>query len=82
LMRELAESVPNFSTSDPETVREILGVMTRVKGILLLDHSYDDYYNRLIVTVAGQSSPRASGLAGCGEGCGTHRHEETQRTAP
>ena len=54
MMRELAESVPNFSTSDPETVRQILGAMTRVKGILLLDHSCDDYYNRLVVTVAGQ----------------------------
>lgn len=53
-MRELVESVPNFSTSDPETVKEILGAMRNAKGILLLDHSYDDYYNRLVVTVAGQ----------------------------
>ena len=53
-MRELVECVPNFSTSDPGTVKEILDAITSVKGVFLLDRSYDDYYNRLVVTVAGQ----------------------------
>jgi len=53
-MRELVECVPNFSTSDPTIVKEILDAITSVQGVLLLDHSYDDYYNRLVVTVAGE----------------------------
>jgi glutamate formiminotransferase / 5-formyltetrahydrofolate cyclo-ligase len=53
-MRELVECVPNFSTSDSVTVDKILEAITSVKGVLLLDHSYDDYYNRLVVTVAGE----------------------------
>ncbi len=53
-MRELVECVPNYSTSDPGTVEEILKAITSVKGVFLLDHSYDDYYNRLVVTVVGQ----------------------------
>lgn len=53
-MRELVECVPNFSTSDSVTVGKILEAITSVKGVLLLDHSYDDYYNRLVVTVAGE----------------------------
>jgi glutamate formiminotransferase len=53
-MRELVECVPNFSTSDPETVKEILHAITSVKGVFLLDQSYDDYYNRLVVTVVGE----------------------------
>jgi len=57
LMRELVECVPNFSTSDPETVKEILQAITNVKGVFLLDHSYDDYYNRLVVTVVGEGQP-------------------------
>ena len=55
MMRELVECVPNFSTSDPETVKEILQAITSVKRVFLLDHSYDDYYNRLVVTVVGES---------------------------
>ena len=53
-MHELVECVPNFSTSDPVTVEKILDAITSVRGVLLLDHSYDDYYNRLVVTVAGE----------------------------
>lgn len=61
-MRELVESVPNFSTSSPETVKEILTAMTSVEGVILLDHSYDDYYNRLVVTVAGQGHALVEGV--------------------
>jgi len=52
-MGELVEAVPNFSTSDPDKVREIVGAIASVKEVFLLDHSYDDYYNRLVVTVVG-----------------------------
>ena len=61
-MRELVESVPNFSTSSPETVKEILTAMTSVEGVILLDHSCDDYYNRLVLTVAGQGHVLVEGV--------------------
>ena len=54
MMRQLVECVPNFSTSDPLTVNEIIEAVRGVEGVLLLDHSFDDYYNRLVVTVAGE----------------------------
>ena len=53
-MCELVECAPNFSTSDSVTVGKILEAITSVKGVLLPDHLYDDYYNRLVVTVAGE----------------------------
>ena len=52
-MRELVECVPNFSTSDSTTIGKILEAITSVKEVLLLDHPYDDYHNRLVVTVVG-----------------------------
>lgn len=47
------ECVPNFSTSDPEVVESILGELRRTKNAFLLDSSYDDYYNRLVVSFFG-----------------------------
>lgn len=52
-MKEIVECVPNFSTSEPKTVKAILSEMQRVRNVRLLDHTYDDYYNRLVVTFAG-----------------------------
>jgi len=52
-LQETIECVPNFSTSDPKVVKEIVGEITRVPSAYLLDHSFDDYYNRLVVTVVG-----------------------------
>jgi len=50
---EIIECVPNFSTSDPEVVEKILGEVKRVEKIHLLDYTYDDYYNRLVVSYIG-----------------------------
>ena len=61
-MCELVECAPNFSTSDSVTVGKILEAITSVKGVLLLDHSYDDYYNRLVVTVAGEGRDLAQAV--------------------
>lgn len=52
-MKEIIESVPNFSTSDRKIVEAILDEVQSVKHVLLLDHTYDDYYNRLVVSCVG-----------------------------
>jgi len=52
-VREIIECVPNFSTSNPKVVESILNEITKVKGAYLLDHTYDGYYNRLVVTYIG-----------------------------
>ncbi len=52
-LKETIECVPNFSTSDPKVVKEIVGEIEKVPSVFLLDHSFDDYYNRLVVTVVG-----------------------------
>jgi glutamate formiminotransferase len=52
-MAEIIECVPNFSTSDPETVQAILKELKKTKNTFLLDYSFDDYYNRLVVSFIG-----------------------------
>jgi glutamate formiminotransferase len=52
-LKEIVECVPNFSTSEPKTVKAILSEVQRVRNVRLLDHTYDDYYNRLVVTFVG-----------------------------
>ena len=52
-LSETIECVPNFSTSDPNIVKQIVGEVERVPSAYLLDHSFDDYYNRLVVTMVG-----------------------------
>jgi len=53
---EIIECVPNFSTSDPKVVEAILNEIKTVEGVFLLDYTYDDYYNRLVVTYAGNKN--------------------------
>jgi glutamate formiminotransferase len=55
-MREIVECVPNFSTSTPTVVEAILNEIRNVQDAYLLDHTYDDYYNRLVVTYVGNSA--------------------------
>jgi len=50
---ELIECVPNFSTSDPEIVRSIVDEARRSPDVFLLDCDFDDYYNRLVVSLVG-----------------------------
>jgi glutamate formiminotransferase len=52
-LKETIECVPNFSTSDPNVVKQIVDEIEKVPSVYLLDHSFDDYYNRLVVVVAG-----------------------------
>jgi len=52
-MREIIECVPNFSTSDPKVVELILQKIKKTKDVFLLDHTFDDYYNRLVVSFVG-----------------------------
>jgi len=53
---EVIECVPNFSTSNPKVVEAILNEIRRVKGAYLLDYSFDDYYNRLVVSFVGDKN--------------------------
>jgi glutamate formiminotransferase len=52
-MMEIVECVPNFSTSDPKTVESILSEIRKTKNAFLLDVTYDNYYNRLVVSFVG-----------------------------
>jgi len=52
-LREIVECVPNFSISDPKTVELILNEVRKTKKAFLLDRTFDDYYNRLVVSVVG-----------------------------
>ena len=52
-MPEIVECVPNFSTSDPETVKAILNELKKTKNAFLMDQTCDDYYNRLVVSFVG-----------------------------
>ncbi len=55
-MREIVECVPNFSTSDPAVVETILNEIRRVEKVYLLDHTCDNYYNRLVVSYIGNKN--------------------------
>jgi len=55
-VREIIECVPNFSTSDPAVVEAILNEIRKVEKVYLLDHTYDDYYNRLVVSYVGNKN--------------------------
>lgn len=52
-MKEIVECIPNFSTSDPKVVEAILNEIKKIEEAYLLDHTYDDYYNRLVVSYVG-----------------------------
>jgi len=56
MLKEIAECVPNFSTSDPEVVKAILEEIEKVKDAYVLDYTYDDYYNRLVVSFIGNKN--------------------------
>jgi len=52
-LRKIVECVPNFSTSDPKAVGLILNKIRKTENTFLLDHTFDDYYNRLVVSFVG-----------------------------
>ena len=55
-MKGIVECVPNFSTSDPAIVNLILNEIRNAKNSYFLDHTYDNYYNRLVVTFVGDKN--------------------------
>ena len=64
-MTEIIECVPNFSTSDPKVVEAILEEIHKIREAYLLDHSYDDYYNRLVVSFVGDEDSIVRAALGC-----------------
>jgi glutamate formiminotransferase len=58
-MTEIIECVPNFSTSDPQVADAILNRVKKTENAFLLDYTFDNYYNRLVVSIAGN---KKSGL--------------------
>jgi glutamate formiminotransferase len=52
-VKEIVECVPNFSTSDPKAVQLILDEVKKTENVSLLDITFDDYYNRLVVSFVG-----------------------------
>lgn len=53
-MSKLIECVPNFSEGRrPEVIEAIVGAVSRVPGVVLLDRSSDHDHNRTVVTLAG-----------------------------
>ncbi|UCH32650.1 MAG: glutamate formimidoyltransferase [Candidatus Bathyarchaeota archaeon] len=55
-MRNIIEAVPNFSTSNPTVVKAILNELKKIANVYLLDYTYDDYYNRLVVSFVGNEN--------------------------
>jgi len=55
-LKNIVECVPNFSTSQPKVVEAILNEIRQIDNAYLLDHTFDDYYNRLVVTFVGEKN--------------------------
>jgi len=47
------ECVPNFSTSDTKVVESIINEVRSTSKAFLLDYTFDNYYNRLVVSFVG-----------------------------
>ncbi|MEM2947312.1 MAG: glutamate formimidoyltransferase [Candidatus Bathyarchaeia archaeon] len=52
-LKEIIECVPNFSTSDSKVVEQILNELKTTKNVFLLDYTFDNYYNRLVISFIG-----------------------------
>jgi len=55
-LKEIIECVPNFSTSDRKVVEAIRDEIRKVEDAYLLDYTFDDYYNRLVVSFVGDTN--------------------------
>ena len=54
-MRRLIECVPNFSEGrDKSKVDALIGTMSKVPGVWVLDHEMDADHNRCVITLAGE----------------------------
>lgn len=61
-MKEIIECVPNFSTSDPKVVNLILKQIKKTEDAFVIDYTFDDYYNRLVVTMVGSKHSVLEGV--------------------
>ena len=60
---KLVECVPNFSEGRrPEVLDAIVGEMTAVDGVRLLDSEMDADHNRAVVTIVGEPEPVLEGV--------------------
>jgi glutamate formiminotransferase len=68
-MKRLIECVPNFSEGrDPAKVDAIIGAMSSVPGVYVLDREMDADHNRCVVTLAGEPDAVAeAALLGTGK---------------
>jgi len=68
-MKRLIECVPNFSEGrDPAKVDAIVGAMSSVPGVYVLDREMDADHNRCVVTLAGEPEAVAeAALRGAGK---------------
>jgi glutamate formiminotransferase/formiminotetrahydrofolate cyclodeaminase len=68
-MKRLIECVPNFSEGrDPAKVDAIVGAMSAVKGVYVLDREMDADHHRCVVTLAGEPDAVAeAALLGTGK---------------
>ena len=68
-MKRLIECVPNFSEGrDPAKVDAIIGAMSSVAGVYVLDREMDADHNRSVVTLAGEPDAVAeAALLGTGK---------------
>jgi glutamate formiminotransferase/formiminotetrahydrofolate cyclodeaminase len=68
-MKRLIECVPNFSEGrDPAKVDAIIGAMSGVPGVYVLDREMDADHNRCVVTLAGEPDAVAeAALLGTGK---------------
>ncbi len=52
-LKTVFECVPNFSTSNPRIAESILDEIKKTENAFILDYTFDDYYNRLVVSFVG-----------------------------
>ena len=55
-MSKIIECVPNISTSNRAVVDAILGELKNTANVFLLDYTFDNYYNRLVISFVGDEN--------------------------
>ncbi|MDH5605900.1 MAG: glutamate formimidoyltransferase [Anaerolineae bacterium] len=80
----LVECIPNFSEGRrPEVVAEIVGAITAVEGVILLDQSSDADHNRSVVTFVGPpEAVEAAAFAGIAKAAELINLDEHQGAHP
>ena len=55
-LSKIIECVPNISTSNPVVVDAILDALKNAANVFLLDYTFDNYYNRLVISFVGDEN--------------------------